>query len=54
MFRDFAPKAGYFFKLDFQKILKNGPMFRDFGAKKGPMFRDFLSKIDPFGRYIPV
>ena len=48
MFRDCAPKMDtclgillqkqaifFFFFLIFRKFLKNGPMFRDFGAKNG-------------------
>ena len=45
MFRDFAPKMDLclgillqkqdIFILIFRKFLKNGPMFRDFGAKNG-------------------
>ena len=45
MFRDFAPKMDpclkillqkqAIFKQIFRKFLKNGPMFRDFGAQNG-------------------
>ena len=41
MFRDFAPKTGYFFK-NFRKFLKNGPMLRDFRAKNGTHVKGFF------------
>ena len=52
MFRDFAPKMDpclgillqkkAIFKKIFRNFLKNGPMFRDFGAKNGTHVKGFF------------
>ena len=42
MFRDFAPKTGYFFFLISEKFLKMDPCLGILGPKVGPMFRDFF------------
>ena len=42
MFRDFAPKTGYFLKKIREIFFKKGPMFRDFGAKNGTHVKGFL------------
>ena len=53
MFRDFAPKTGYFFKKFLENFKKMDPCLGILGPKMGPMFRDFCQKPTHLGGTSP-